>query len=99
MTRWALPEVLTRETGLTRDQLRGMCRRGLLRRGVHWAVIDRKTLYCVEEVMAWLDSRASEQRAEASRSGGRSVAGNTPAGWPSSPPRQLYRMRLGSAVN
>ena len=96
---WVLPERVTAATGLSRDQLRGMCRRGLLQRGVHWAVVDRKLLYHGQAIQQWLDMQASAQLAVASRSDTRCEATSSRISSPQPQLTRPYRMRLGSVAN
>ena len=96
---WVLTPLITQQTGMTRDQLRSMARRGLLKRGEHYAVIDRKTLWNTEALQAWLDSQASAQAGQESRSAGNQ--GERFTRDLSIAPRQrpTYRMQLDYAAS
>ena len=96
---WVLTPLITQQTGMSRDQLRSRARRGLLRRGEHYAVIDRKTLWNVERLEQWLDSQASAQLEPESRSDGNPTDRFTPASSTVRRQTQTYRMRLDYAVN
>jgi hypothetical protein len=59
---WVLGNIVTEEMGLSAGQLRGMCQRGTLQRGVHFVVVEHKTFYKLEAIWEWLDGEASRQR-------------------------------------
>ena len=72
--KWVLAPVVTREMGLTVGQLRGMIDRDTLRRGVHWQTIEHKRFFNLEAIQEWLNSEASAQAAQESKSATRSAA-------------------------
>ena len=94
---WVLPDIVTREIGLTQGQLRGMCRRGRLAHGYHWKVMERKTFYHLGRLQEWVDTGESESSAAESRSDTKSEEGGLANGSMRPHRSKPYRMRLDSA--
>lgn len=65
---WVTERKLLAEIGWTKNQLKGKVQRGVLIKGVHWAVIDGPRMFNVEAIQEWLNTQACAQRPEALRS-------------------------------
>lgn len=94
---WVLQPIVTREIGLSDGQLRGMAQRGKLRRGEHYAVIDRKTVYNLEALQSWLDSEACAQRGLESKSDTKRAANGEACISTRRRQNPISRMRLATA--
>ena len=91
---WVSHAVILSEIGLSHGQLRGMAQRGIIARGVHVAVVDRKRLYHLERLQQWLDMQACAQREQESRSDTRCGGDGSRTTSQSNQQMRRYRMQL-----
>jgi hypothetical protein len=65
---WVTKQKLEELTGFTTNQIRSKIQRGIWERGLHYAVVDGRTMLNVRRIEEWIIQKVSDQEAIGCRS-------------------------------